>query len=188
MRKALAEPEIIDLTTQSIENSEDTSSNGQEELLESLIDKKLESEKEYMSVCSDPPRFDDSAAEPLSFTEMFEYLRSELRGLTLDQAMDVESAQEFIQDYSRRSLWQGPLSHCNQRESHPELIAEEIEKMTQQFVTDIQDDTTNARKWRARLHDLTLFWKPLRSANKQLGQSRTHRPTHGWRECPTLQP
>ncbi|KAG3108320.1 hypothetical protein C6341_g28004 [Phytophthora cactorum] len=116
--EALAEPEIIDLTMQSIENSEDTSSNGQEERLESLIDKKLESEKEYMSVCSDPPRFDDSTAEPLSFTEMFEYLRSELRGLTLDQAMDVESAQEFIQALFEEVAMARPAEPLQPERSH----------------------------------------------------------------------
>ncbi|KAF4030602.1 hypothetical protein GN244_ATG17614 [Phytophthora infestans] len=33
---------------------------------------------------------------PISFTEMIKFLRSELRGLALDQVLEVEGAQEFL--------------------------------------------------------------------------------------------
>ncbi|KAJ8575505.1 hypothetical protein ON010_g3708 [Phytophthora cinnamomi] len=38
---------------------------------------------------------------------------------------------------------------------HPDLSSEELDKLTQLFLTEIADDRANARKWRARLHDLT---------------------------------
>ncbi|KAF4031641.1 hypothetical protein GN244_ATG16523 [Phytophthora infestans] len=47
---------------------------------------------------SEPLVFDDVKVEPLTFTEMFEYLRCETAGMDLDKALEVESVAEFIQD------------------------------------------------------------------------------------------
>ncbi|KAF4148959.1 hypothetical protein GN958_ATG01875 [Phytophthora infestans] len=55
------------------------------------------------------------------------------------------------------------------RNHYPELEEEETRRMLQLFLTDIQEETANARKWRARMLDLTrIIYKSRKSLKETL--------------------
>lgn len=60
---------------------------------------------------------------------MYEYLRSELKGLELDQALEVESVKEFMQDLFQKVFTARPAEPIpTDRKHYPEL---QVEKMDQ---------------------------------------------------------
>ncbi|GMF49234.1 unnamed protein product [Phytophthora fragariaefolia] len=98
-----------------------------------------------------------------------EYLRSELLGLSLERAKNVESAMEYMQRLFEEVFTARPVEPLPPDRGHyADLSGEELEKLTQLFLTDIEDDRANTRKWRARLHNLT---RALYKSRKSLAET-----------------
>ncbi|KAF4148958.1 hypothetical protein GN958_ATG01874 [Phytophthora infestans] len=86
IRNAISDREIIDVTTPSDGEEAETEARATLTAKKHTENKEQEAEVEAMSDTSEPPRFDEATAEPLSFTDMYEYVRGEIKGMTLDQA------------------------------------------------------------------------------------------------------
>ncbi|KAG6623408.1 uncharacterized protein IUM83_06211 [Phytophthora cinnamomi] len=51
---------------------------------------------ESMGTSSEPMLYDDAEAEQFSFVEMYAYLKIQLQGLTVQQAMEVDNVADFL--------------------------------------------------------------------------------------------
>ncbi|EEY60323.1 uncharacterized protein PITG_12720 [Phytophthora infestans T30-4] len=91
--------------------------------------------------------FDDANMEPLTLTEMYEYLRSELKGLDLGQALEVESAKEFMQDVYK-TFSQLDLQNHSQR----------TESMTRSFRSLVETIEVNVRAAKAKPKQAANPW------------------------------
>ncbi|ETP01139.1 hypothetical protein F441_21571, partial [Phytophthora nicotianae CJ01A1] len=126
------------------------------------------SDNESMAASSEPPVYDDADMEPLSFHEMYAYLKSQLKGLPLDQAKGVDCVEDYMQQLftevfeNHTEEWLPP-----QRRHYPDLEPDELEKLLNLFLTDIKEPNADARKWRARLQTLTRSIYKSRSSLKE---------------------
>ncbi|KAF4033255.1 hypothetical protein GN244_ATG14843 [Phytophthora infestans] len=190
IRNAILDREIIDVTTPSDGEEAETEARTTLTTKKHTEYKEQEAEVEAMSDTSELPRFDETTAEPLLFTEMYEYMRGEIKGMTLDQAQDVESVVEFIQDMFADVFLARPAEPlAPDRNHYPELEEEETRQILQLFLTDIQKETANAHKWRARMFDLTRAiyksWKSLKETlefTKQAARAKPKATTNPWLE------
>ncbi|KAF4044962.1 hypothetical protein GN244_ATG02668 [Phytophthora infestans] len=191
IRNAISDREIIDVTTPSDGEEAETEARTTLTAKKHTENKEQEVEVEAMSDTSEPPRFDEATAESLSFTDMYEYVRGEIKGMTLDQAQDVESVVAFIQDMFADVFLARPAEPLAPNRNHyPELEEEETRRMLQLFLTDIQEETANARKWRARMLDLTrIIYKSRKSLKETLEfteQAARRQQTRGSKTRTTL--
>ncbi|KAF4032897.1 hypothetical protein GN244_ATG15207 [Phytophthora infestans] len=117
---------------------------------------------------SEPLVFDDVKVEPLTFTEMFEYLRCETAGMDLDKAMEVESVADLIQDLFEQVFLARPRDPLPPtRARYPDLSKGETEKLL--HYTEATTTNYDSRKWRARLEGLARsIYKSRRTLSETL--------------------
>ncbi|KAG6958820.1 hypothetical protein JG688_00010355 [Phytophthora aleatoria] len=167
VRRALSAPEVIDLPTPSAESIGDASPGDEGGPHRPQMMKQKESDTESRSAGSEPPRFDDTTAEPLSFTEMLEYLRIEMKGTTLlEQAVEVESAKELTQELFEEVFTARPAKPLPpERSYYPALQVGELSQLIQPVLGRNPGRQSECSQETTRLHYLT---RPIYKSRKCL--------------------
>ncbi|KAF4145743.1 hypothetical protein GN958_ATG05060 [Phytophthora infestans] len=135
IRNAISDREIIDVTTPSDGEEAETEARTTLTTKKHTEYKEQEAEVEAMSDTSEPPRFDETTAEPLLFTEMYEYMRGEIKGMTLDQAQDVESSLKETLEFTEQAARAKPKATTNPW----------LEKLVIPSEKNMEDDEMNGR-------------------------------------------
>uniref|UniRef100_H3GRT3 Uncharacterized protein n=1 Tax=Phytophthora ramorum TaxID=164328 RepID=H3GRT3_PHYRM len=161
--------EVIDVSTPSPPSSEDAQGEQtagvkrhqdlteiEGEVGDSETDKEMPPALEEDEESQDDLTYEEIVEEPLTFGETYLYLHEELAGKNIQEAKETMSAMEYIENMFMTVFKTHPsLDLTEDKRRYPTLNEEEKEQLLNLFLMDSTIGRADARKWRARLYDIT---------------------------------